>query len=364
MIDLPAEPMLATPVETFTLPLNWFAEPKWDGFLAFAAHGAAGHTVLRSRTGSDLSAAFPEIIAALRRFPFSVVFDGELVVWKETRLAFERLTQQLHRRGAATQQAAAAQQAHFVVFDLLHVQGQSLRERPYVQRRRALETLFQREGLTVPWTLGPSTNDAEVARGWLAWSVASVEGCVFKDGGERHRPGARSWRKWVRDTLEMIVGAFTGAPRRPRSPLLSRHDSDGRLQYAGRTSAVPGVQAQVMGGFLRPVQEDHPWAGWSSSASWGSRDKLQVSLVVPETVVEISADVSRGARGRLHPPCALCAGACGHGCQRRVTPSSCEGRPHEGRKVESQAEFFCHASAVSWRRRTALADLSADRAGP
>ncbi|ELP66310.1 MULTISPECIES: ATP-dependent DNA ligase [Streptomyces] len=302
MIDLPSEPMLANPVETFALPLNWFAEPKWDGFRAFAAHDATGPTVLRSRTGSDLSAAFPEITSALRRLPFSVVFDGELVVWEENRLAFGRLTQRLHRRGAVAQQAAAAQPAHYVVFDLLHVEGQSLRERSYVERRRALETLFQREGLAAPWTLCPSTNDAEVARGWLAWSVAGVEGCVFKDGGESYRPGERSWRKFrVRDTLEMIVGAVTGAPHRPRTLLLGRHDFDGRLQYAGRTSALPGVQAQIMGGLLRPVA-DHPWAGWSFSAGWGSREKLQVSLVVPETVVEISVDVSRDARGRLRHP--------------------------------------------------------------
>ncbi|MGW1616092.1 ATP-dependent DNA ligase [Streptomyces sp. NPDC002285] len=303
MIDLPTEPILAAPVETFALPLNWFAEPKWDGFRAFAGHDAAGPPVLRSRTGSDLSAAFPEITAALRRLPFSVVFDGELVVWEETRLAFERLTQRMHRRGAAAQQAAADRPAHYVVFDLLHLEGQSLRERPYVERRRALETLFQREGLAAPWTLCPSTGDAEVARGWLAWSVAGVEGCVFKDGGEIYRPGARSWRKFrVRDTLEMIVGAVTGAPRRPRSLLLGRHDLDGRLQYAGRTSALPGVQSQIMGGFLHPGQADHSWAGWSFSASWGSREELQVSLVVPETVVEISADVSRDARGRLRHP--------------------------------------------------------------
>lgn len=57
-----------------------------------------------------------------------------------------------------------------------------------------------------------------------------------------------------------------------------------------------------MGGSLRPVQEDHPWAGGTFSAGWGSREELQVSLVVPETVVEISADVSRDARGRLRHP--------------------------------------------------------------
>ncbi|MGW1783940.1 ATP-dependent DNA ligase [Streptomyces sp. NPDC002143] len=196
MIDLPAEPMLATPVETFALPVNWSAEPKWDGFRAFAAHDAAGPPVLRSRMGNDLSAAFPEITAALLDLPFSVVFDGELVVWEQTRLAFERLTQRLHRRGAAAQWAAAAHPAHYVVFDLLHVNGRSMRERPYVDRRQALETLFQREGLAAPWTLRPSTGDGEVARGWLGLSVAGVEGCVFKDGGESYRPGARSWQKF------------------------------------------------------------------------------------------------------------------------------------------------------------------------
>ncbi|GKQ33572.1 ATP-dependent DNA ligase [Streptomyces sp. A012304] len=303
MIDLPAEPMLATPVETFALPLDWFAEPKWDGFRAFAARDAARTTVLRSRTGSDLSPAFPEITAALQRLPCSVVFDGELVVWEESRLAFERLTQRLHRRGAAAQRAAAARPAHYVVFDLLHVDDQSLRQRPYVERRRELETLFRREGLGAPWTLCPSTGDAEVARGWLAWSVAGVEGCVFKNGGESYLPGARSWRKFrVRDTLEMIVGAVTGTPSRPASLLLGRFGSAGQLRYAGRTSALPGAQAQIMGGLLRTAEADHPWGGRSFSAGWGSQETLEVSLVVPGIVVEISADISRDARGRLRHP--------------------------------------------------------------
>ncbi|MER6367245.1 hypothetical protein ABT255_02500 [Streptomyces mirabilis] len=182
------------------------------------------------------------------------------------------------------------------MFDLLHVNGRSLRERLYVDRRQALETLFQREGLVAPWTLRPSTGDADVAREWLGWSVAGVERWVFKDRGESYRPGARSWRKLRARHPE------DDRRRRPRSLLLGRHDSDGRLQYAGRTSALPGVQAQIMGSFLRPVQEDRPWAGWTFSAGSGSREELQVSLVVPETVVEISADLSRDARGRLRHP--------------------------------------------------------------
>lgn len=295
--------MLATPVETFALPVNWFAEPKWDGFRALAARDADGSPVLRSRGGSDLAAAFPEITDAIRQLDSPVVLDGELVVWEETRLAFERLTQRLHRRGAAAQRAAAAWPAHYVVFDLLHVDGRSLFARPYVERRRALEDLFRRKSLSAPWTLCPSTGDAEVARRWLSWSAAGVEGCVFKDGTESYRPGARSWRKYrVRDTLEMVVGAVTGPPTRPRSLLLGRHDAQGRLRYAGRTSTLSAAHARGLDGFLHPVQTDHPWGGRSFSAGWGSQEKLTVSLVVPETVVEVSADVSRDARGRLRHP--------------------------------------------------------------
>ncbi|MGW0536316.1 hypothetical protein [Streptomyces sp. NPDC003032] len=62
------------------------------------------------------------------------------------------------------------------------------------------------------------------------------------------------------------------------------------------------AQARTAGGFLRPVQSDHPWAGRSFSAGWGLPEKLKVLLVVAETVVEVSADISRDTRGRLRHP--------------------------------------------------------------
>jgi len=150
----------------------------------------------------------------------------------------------------------------------------------------------------------------------------------------------------------------------------------GTLAPSCEEGAVPSVQTEIMGGFLRPVQEDHPWAGWTFSAGWGSREDLQVSLAAPETVVEISADVSRDARGRLRlspyspeftctptaPSRAVCACAQTWPSKTCHAPS-CEGRPHEGGSKESHAEL-CDVTAVSRRRRTALADLSADQAGP
>ncbi|MGW0868900.1 hypothetical protein ACWD3Z_00245 [Streptomyces sp. NPDC002740] len=126
---------------------------------------------------------------------------------------------------------------------------------------------------------------------------------MFKDGTENYRPGAHSWRKYrVRDTLEMVVGAVTGAPSRPRILLLGRHDAQGRMRYAGHTSAMPAAQARGLDDFLRSAQKDHPRDGRSFSAGWGSQEKLTVSLVVPETIVEASVHISRDARGRLRHP--------------------------------------------------------------
>src|SRR3954452_2855457 len=73
------EPMLAT---SGGVPagLGWAAEVKWDGLRGQLRHD--GHrTTLRSRSGHDLSSAFPELVAEagrrLRRR--SALLDTEIV---------------------------------------------------------------------------------------------------------------------------------------------------------------------------------------------------------------------------------------------------------------------------------------------
>ncbi|MFF1738913.1 ATP-dependent DNA ligase [Streptomyces mirabilis] len=75
--------------------------------------------LIRSRSGGNLTAAFPEIVAAASQLPDDTALDGELVAWEGDRLAFERLQQRAHRRAATAARAAGELQAHFVAFDLL-----------------------------------------------------------------------------------------------------------------------------------------------------------------------------------------------------------------------------------------------------
>ncbi|MEO3756361.1 ATP-dependent DNA ligase [Streptomyces sp. B6B3] len=315
VVRIPREPILAAPVADLPRAgvgegVAW--EPKWDGYRAFVARSVGGGVVVRSRHGTDLTTGFPDIAAAAGALPdVDLVLDGELVIWQEGRLAFERLGERLGRRPDTARRLAAAVPAHFVVFDLLHHAGVDYLPRPYSERRAALEELFAGYDLGPPWTLCPSTTDPAIARRWLEWAAVGVEGLVAKPLSAPYRPGTRGWRKYrVRHTTEAVIGAVTGSLTRPSSVLLGRLQDGGsggvgRLRYAGRTTTVNASLAEQLAAVLAPAGPGHPWQGVRFSVGWGSHESLRAVLVDPQLVAEISADVALDRAGRWRHPVRL-----------------------------------------------------------
>ncbi|MFF2721393.1 ATP-dependent DNA ligase [Streptomyces sp. NPDC058011] len=304
------EPMLAEPVNNPALPPGWAAEPKWDGYRALLARYADGRVVIRSRRGTDMTAAFPEITRAAASLPAGVEFamDGELVVWEEGRVAFERLQGRLNRTAAGAARMAAQWPAHYVAFDLLRLNGTDpdLTAKPYAARRAALEQLFTDQALPPPWTLCPSTTDPATAAEWLDWSAVGMEGLVLKNLRGTYRPTTRAWRKYrVAHTSDAIIGAVSRSLTDPATALLGRYDQAGRLRYTGRSTVLSRPLATALPALLSPAREEHPWTGRTFSASWGSKAALTVALVVPELVAEVRADVSRDSAGRWRHPVKL-----------------------------------------------------------
>ncbi|GGV90691.1 ATP-dependent DNA ligase [Streptomyces massasporeus] len=297
--------MLSSPVPEPRLRPGWAAELKWDGFRALVSV-EAGKVVLRSRRGTLMGPAFPEIVAGATQLPDATALDGELVVWEEGRLAFERLQDRLQRRGAGAARAADQAPTHFVAFDLLRMSGTDTTGWPYRRRRAALESLFAARRLTAPWALCPSTTEEATVREWLTWAAVGMEGVVFKRLDSPYQPAVRGWQKYkVRDTTEAIVGAVTGSVGSPSGLLLGRYDDEGRLQYVGRTTTLARATGNAIGSHLTPGEPGHPWTGWTFSAGWGTRETLTVTLVQPELVVEIGVDVARDAGGRWRHPARL-----------------------------------------------------------
>ena len=114
---------------------DYAAEWKWDG-VRVQAVSEAGVRRLYSRTGDDISQAFPDLIEAL---DFEGALDGELLVMRDGRAApFGDLQQRLNRKLVDTR-LMAAQPAGLRAYDLLADAGQDLRHLPFAERRRRLE---------------------------------------------------------------------------------------------------------------------------------------------------------------------------------------------------------------------------------
>ncbi|MFJ3205731.1 hypothetical protein [Streptomyces sp. NPDC086989] len=106
----------------------------------------------------------------------------------------------------------------------------------------------------------------------------------------RYLPGYRGRTKiGRRDSAEAIIGAVTGTLTRPQFLVLGRHDPNGRLRAVGRTVPLrPDVSRQV-GEHLAAAGPGHPFEGVRFTSTWGSRDVLDVVLVHPDLVAEVSA---------------------------------------------------------------------------
>ncbi|MCU7826798.1 hypothetical protein [Kitasatospora sp. DSM 101779] len=204
-----------------------------------------GRVVLCSRRGADLAAAFPEIRqAALAELPTGARLDGELVVWENDRLAFERLQARAAARGARAEAASREWRTRIAAFDLLHLGRDALTCWPYARRRAGLGDLLAGQGLTAPLTLCPSTTDTATARGWPQRAAVGVEGLVFTRLADTGTSGY--W--YVRN------GDLADRLRYPRGPGTAGGTAglvDAPLRSAGRRVRRPHPTGPSRGGGCR-----------------------------------------------------------------------------------------------------------------
>ncbi|PPR59827.1 MAG: DNA ligase B, partial [Alphaproteobacteria bacterium MarineAlpha4_Bin2] len=94
---------------------------------------------LFSRTGEDISRAFPDILDLLT---FDACIDGELLVVSDGQVRpFADLQKRLNRKTAGPK-LIREYPAAIRAYDLLSVGGTDLREQPFAERRKALETFI------------------------------------------------------------------------------------------------------------------------------------------------------------------------------------------------------------------------------
>ncbi len=121
-------------------PAEFAAEWKWDGIRVQLVMGEAGVSLF-SRTGDEISAAFPDIVSDVYG---EAVLDGELLVGHDfSPLAFNDLQQRLNRKIAIPKQLNTLP-AFMRAYDMLFDGTEDIRSLPWTGRRARLEAFFAR----------------------------------------------------------------------------------------------------------------------------------------------------------------------------------------------------------------------------
>jgi DNA ligase-1 len=210
----PVDFMLARPIASAAEvpdPAGWLVEDKFDGIRA-QAHVADGRAALFSRGFAEVTAAFPELVAALERLPGSAILDGEIVAWREGRvLPFSALQQRLARKEVPLFLPLETPVA-FIAYDLLLRDGRDLLDEPIEARRAELERLLATGG--EPLLIAPqftATSQEDLNRLFDEARARGNEGLVLKRRGSRYEAGRRggAWLKWKQPlaTLDVVITA-------------------------------------------------------------------------------------------------------------------------------------------------------------
>ncbi|MFD9437005.1 ATP-dependent DNA ligase [Streptomyces sp. NPDC060002] len=218
--------MLATPgrLPPTAQDARWAYETKQDGQRAVVYLAGDGSVTLRARSGEDVTGAYPELrplAEALGATP--AVLDGEVLALDgQGRADFQLLQSRMglvQAPGKAARLAATAP-VHLVLFDVLHLGGQSLLPLSYTRRRARLEAL----ALDGPCWSTPSALVGHGREALEATRAHGLEGLVCKRLDSAYEPGVRS-RAWIKIRNMRVADVLVG----------------GWLPGRGRLTGLPGA---------------------------------------------------------------------------------------------------------------------------
>jgi bifunctional non-homologous end joining protein LigD len=160
---------------------------KWDGIRGVSVI-EQGCMTLFTKKGGICTAAYPEI----SKLPLQIdakqaVLDGELVVFADGRPSFYHvLRRSLTRSEAGVKRLAAAYPARYIIFDILSINNEDLRQKPLAERQQVLKRHFTNSAAAA---LTDSFDDGEAL--FALMKQKSMEGIVSKRLSSRYIPGKR-----------------------------------------------------------------------------------------------------------------------------------------------------------------------------
>lgn len=272
---------------------EWVHEIKWDGYRIVAAI-VAGKVRLWSRNAIEWTAKLPELVKALAALKLrSAQLDGEMIVLRNGRDDFNALQARLS--------AEVKDPLVYMLFDMPHLNGRSLRSVPLIERKAALAALLAKKpSPLLRYSEHQVGNGAQV---FAQAAAAGLEGVVSKKIDSAYS-GTRNG-DWVkakgRPSDEFAVVGFT-EPKGSRSgigALLLGKPEDGGWKYVGRAGTGFGdEQLRALRKRLDKSVVKRPSADFDLM---DRKDRALAIWVKPTLVVEVFYQ-GIGGQGLLRQP--------------------------------------------------------------
>lgn len=239
--------MLATLVDEPFDDNEWAFEVKWDGYRAIALLDKKGVNIC-SRNNKSFNEKFYALYDELKSWKLNVVLDGEIIVANKKGISDFSALQNWRSEADGT--------LLYYVFDILWLDGKSLIDLPFSERREVLKSILPKSNTVL-------LSEAIMTEGKSFFDSADemdLEGIIAKKLDSDYQPGQRS-KEWLKIKTELrqevVIGGYTvneGTSKLFSSLLVGVYENN-KLIYTGKigTGFTDKLQKEMMKKF-EPLQ--------------------------------------------------------------------------------------------------------------
>ncbi|OGH12091.1 MAG: hypothetical protein A2857_03140 [Candidatus Levybacteria bacterium RIFCSPHIGHO2_01_FULL_36_15] len=194
-------------------------EPKIDGF-RLQAHFDGKNVKLVTRNLEDATFMYPDVIKGIKEQieTKEVIFEGEAIAYNPLTgefLPFQQTVQRKRKYNIGS--VSSAIPLKLIAFDLLYLNGESLINKPYIERRKQLEKIVKKGDVVILSEEKVLEKASDIEMEFQEAVSLGLEGVMAKRLEGVYQAGARSWN-WIKykrsysgkleDTIDAVVMGY------------------------------------------------------------------------------------------------------------------------------------------------------------
>lgn len=287
-------PMLATLSKNPFFEPGWIYERKLDGMRCLL-HKDGDQIKIWSRNKISQNSVYPELVAALKKYPSDFILDCEVVTFVGKKTDFAKLGMRMHVKNPDPQLIKKVPVTVFV-FDILYLNDYNLTELPLLTRKKILKDNFKfikpLKYLAHRKTNGANYYEQAARSGWEGL-IAKQEDSIYV------HQRTRTWLKFKCDMgQELVIGGYTkpAGTRVKFGALLLGYYENGKFKYAGRVGTGFNVDTLLsLYNKMKPLEVERcPFNNFDSSTK-------DITWVKPKLVAQLGF-AEWTSEGRLRHP--------------------------------------------------------------